>query len=47
MVFGSGSGPHDFGRVDDALRHQVAVLAGLCVIAEGAGVLFQDLTNDD
>ena len=38
---------HHFGRVDDALRHQVAILAGLCVIAEGVGVLFQDLANDD
>src|SRR5204862_2696069 len=31
---------HNFGRVDDALRHQVAILAGLCVKAEGVGVLF-------
>jgi hypothetical protein len=40
-------GPHDLGRVDDALRHQVAILAGLRVIAEGVGVLVQDLANDD
>src|SRR5712691_27481 len=40
-------GPHDFGRVDDALRYQVAVLAGLCVVAEGVGVLFQDLADHD
>src|SRR5208282_4693116 len=38
---------HDFVRVDDPLRYQVAVLAGLCVIAEGVSVLLQDLTNDD
>src|ERR1700738_5547973 len=24
-------GPHDLGRIDDAVRHQVAILAGLCV----------------
>ena len=40
-------GSHDLGRVDNTLRHQVAVLAGLGVVAEAVGVLFQDLTNDD
>jgi hypothetical protein len=34
-------------RVDDALRDQIAILASLRVIAEGVGVLFQDLTDDD
>ena len=40
-------GPHDFGRIDDAFRDQVAIFAGLRVIAVGVGVLFQDLSNDD
>src|SRR5262245_50135284 len=38
---------HHFGRVDDALRDEIAVLARLCVIAVGVGVLLQDLADHD
>src|SRR5208337_231281 len=40
-------GPHDLGRVDDALRYQVAVLAGLGVEAKGISVLVQNLADDN
>src|SRR6516165_3365958 len=36
-----------FGRVDDALGDEVAVLAGLAVEAERVLILFQDLAHDD
>src|SRR5262249_812496 len=38
---------HDLGRVDDALGHQVAVIAGLRVVAVGVLILLQDLTHHD
>ena len=38
---------HDLGRVDDALREHVDVLAILGVEAEGVLVLLQDLADDD
>src|SRR5215831_19799203 len=38
---------HHFGRVDDALRDEIAVLARLRVIAVGVGVLLQDLADHD
>src|SRR5256886_4474708 len=38
---------HHLGRIDHALRHQVAVLARLGVVAVGILVLLQDLANDD
>src|SRR5262245_10955832 len=41
------SGAHYFGRVDDALRDEIAVLARLRVIAVGVGVLLQDLADHD
>src|SRR6266699_2133023 len=40
-------GAHPLGRVDDALRHQVAELAGLGVEAVGVAVLVEDLAYDD
>src|SRR5690554_6950600 len=36
---------HDLGRVDDALLHQVAVLAGRGVVAEAVVVLIEDLAH--
>ena len=38
---------HDFGRVNNALGHQVAVFAGLRVEAIGILVVFEDLADDD
>src|SRR6266852_7273042 len=38
---------HDLGRVDDALRDQVDVFAGLRVEAVGVLVLLEDLADDD
>src|SRR5262249_26410687 len=38
---------HDLGRVDDALGHQVAVVAGLRVIAVRVLVLLHDLADHD
>jgi hypothetical protein len=40
-------GPHDLGRVDDALRHQVCHTRRSARHSRGVGVLVQDLTNDD
>jgi hypothetical protein len=41
------SGPDDLGRVDDALGHQVTVLALLGVVAVGISVILADLAEDD
>src|SRR5260370_13052174 len=38
---------HDLGRVDDALRDQVDVFAGLRVEAVGVLILLEDLADDD
>src|SRR5207237_1353404 len=40
-------GAHDLGRVDDALRHHVDVLARLRVEAVGILLLLEDLADDD
>src|SRR6478735_5640138 len=40
-------GAHDLRRVDDALRDQVAVFAGLRVEAVGILLLLEDLADDD
>jgi len=37
----------DLGRVDDALGHQVAVLAGLSVVTEVVLIFLKDLANHD
>src|SRR5262249_44873305 len=39
-------GAYDLGRVDDALRHQIDVLAGLRVEAEAVLILLEDLADD-
>ena len=38
---------HDLGRVDDALGHQIAELAGLGVVAVSVGIVLQDLADHD
>src|SRR6202521_5954819 len=38
---------YNLGRVNDALGHQVTVLAGLRVVAVGVGILLQDLADHD
>ena len=40
-------GADDLGRVDDALGHQVTVLAFLGIIAIGVRVILADLADDD
>src|SRR4029077_12083321 len=38
---------HDLGRVDDALGHQIAELAGLGVVAVSVGIVLQNLADHD
>ena len=38
---------HHLGRVDDALRHQIPVLARLGIVAIGVVFLFEDFGDDD
>ena len=40
-------GAHDLGRIDDARLEEVAVDAGLRIVAEGVVGILQDLADDD